>query len=102
MARSASHQVAKSPTAPRVKMSFSLTPKTARQVGAACVAEGMSQSEIAEMLFSRYLSGYFVGNRGASVAERHPDGPAGRAGPVTNDDRRDAAVEISLPAESAA
>ncbi len=100
MARSIGRKVATSPV--RIKTSFTLTPETFRKLGAACVAEDMTQSEVAEKLFSEALSGYFVVNRGDSIAARKPNGPAGRNGPVNAEDRRESAAEISPPASDAA
>jgi hypothetical protein len=65
MARSISRTVATKPS--RVKTAVVISPEAFRRLGAACLAESMTQSEIVEMLINRSLSGYVVSVRGERI-----------------------------------
>lgn len=62
MARSISRAVATKPS--RVKTAVVISPEAFRRLGAACLAENMTQSELVEALINRSLSGYVVSVRG--------------------------------------
>jgi hypothetical protein len=47
-----------------VKTAVVISPEAFRRLGAACLAENMTRSEIVEMLINRTLSGYVVSVRG--------------------------------------
>lgn len=81
MARPTSRQVA-TKTA-RVKTAVSISPKAFKCLGAACLAEDMTQSELVEQLISRHLSGYFVANRGTKFNQATQVISEDSAGPVT-------------------
>lgn len=100
MAKTLSRRAVQSAAPVRVKTTVTLTADTFRRLGAACVAEDMTQSEIAEWLFSRHLSGYFVGNKGSRVGDS-PD-PRNRAVPVPSNDRPADADPADIPADAAA
>jgi hypothetical protein len=65
MARSINRTVATKPS--RVKTAVVISPEAFRRLGAACLAESMTQSEIVEMLINRSLSGYVVSVRGERI-----------------------------------
>jgi hypothetical protein len=65
----------------RVRTAFHISPEAFRRLGAACVAEDLTQSEIVELLINRALSGYVVSVRGERI--RH------------SEDRRDLPAEIN-------
>jgi hypothetical protein len=50
-----------------VKTAVVISPEAFRRLGAACLAENMTQSEIVEMLINRSLSGYVVSVRGERI-----------------------------------
>jgi hypothetical protein len=65
----------------RVKTAVVISPEAFQRLGAACLKEGMTQSEIVEQLINRALSGYVVSVRGqgfraASVAPEYRAGDA--------------------------
>jgi hypothetical protein len=62
MAKANSRVVATKPS--RVKTAVVISPEAFRRLGAACLAENLSQSEIVEALINRALSGYVVQVRG--------------------------------------
>jgi hypothetical protein len=65
MARSSSRAASTKPS--RVKTAVVISPEAFRRLGAACLAESMTQSEIVEMLINRTLSGYVVSVRGERI-----------------------------------
>jgi hypothetical protein len=65
MAKSINRTVATKPS--RVKTAVVISPEAFRRLGAACLAESMTQSEIVEMLINRSLSGYVVSVRGERI-----------------------------------
>jgi mRNA-degrading endonuclease toxin of MazEF toxin-antitoxin module len=78
-------------TAPgKIRPAVIISPKLFRRLGAACLAESMTQSEIVELMINRLLSGYVV-----SV---HGD----RIGSVANLDRSSQRPEINLAVAPAA
>jgi hypothetical protein len=66
MAKPASSKAA--PAAGKIKTAISLSPKSFRRLGAACVFLDSNQSELIESLISTHLSGYRVVNDGAKSA----------------------------------
>jgi hypothetical protein len=62
MAKSTSRKAVSAPA--RVKTAVVISPEAFRRLGAACLAENMTQSEIVEMMINRLLSGYVVSVRG--------------------------------------
>jgi hypothetical protein len=92
MAKSTSRTVSQRPA--RVKTAVVISPEAFRRLGAACLAENMTQSELVEALINRSLSGYVVSVRG-------PGFHAAPVAPATIDDRSGQGVGIS-PANAAA
>jgi hypothetical protein len=93
MAKSTSRTVATKPS--RIKTAVVISPEAFRRLGAACLAENMTQSEIVEMLINRALSGYVVSVRGVGI----------HSGPVASTvstDRQSEAPEVNLAAAAAA
>ena len=88
MAKSSGRKVEKLTT--RIKTAVTLSPESFRRLGAACVAENLSQSAVIELLISRSLGGYFIGNRGDRLI------------PGASIDRRDIADSVSESATIAA
>lgn len=81
----------------RIKTSVYLTPEQFRRLGACCLQESMTQSDVVGRLIDERLSGYYVTVRGASLS----DSPS-RAAPADPIDRRDTPGEVSDPADAAA
>jgi len=65
MAKSTSRRAVQS--AVKVKTAVCLSPEAFRRLGACCLSENMTQSEVVELLISRALSGYVVSVRGAGI-----------------------------------
>jgi hypothetical protein len=65
MAKSLSRTVATKPS--RVKTAVVISPEAFRRLGAACLAENLTQSELVELLINRSLSGYVVSVRGERI-----------------------------------
>jgi hypothetical protein len=65
MAKSLSRTVATKPS--RVKTAVVISPEAFRRLGAACLAENLTQSELVELLINRSLSGYVVSVRGPGI-----------------------------------
>jgi hypothetical protein len=85
MAKSTGRKLHSAPA--RVKTAVVISPEAFRRLGAACLAESMTQSEIVEMLINRSLSGYVVSVRGvginaASGASNDRSAPDDRVSPV--------------------
>jgi hypothetical protein len=93
VAKPTSRIVASKPA--RVKTAVVISPEAFRRLGAACLAENMTQSDIVEMLINRSLSGYVVSVRGQGLH-------ANPAGPVATNDRPGEAPEVNLAAPAAA
>jgi hypothetical protein len=69
MAKPSSRRVAAS--TPKIKTAVTLAPETFKRLGAACLAESLSQSELVEMLINRACSGYVISIRGARIGDNH-------------------------------
>jgi hypothetical protein len=67
MAKSSSRRVG--PSAVKVKTAVVLSPECFKRLGAACLAESLSQSELVELLINRACSGYIVQVRGSRVID---------------------------------
>jgi hypothetical protein len=65
MAKSNSRAVTVKPS--RVKTAVCLSPEAFKRLGAACIQEGMTQSELVELMISRMLSGYVISVRGQGI-----------------------------------
>jgi hypothetical protein len=65
MAKSISRAASTKPS--RVKTAVVISPESFRRLGAACLAENMTQSELVELMISRMLSGYVVSVRGPGI-----------------------------------
>ena len=65
MARSTSRVVAAKP--PRIKTAVLLTPEAFRRLGACCLSESMTQSDVIERLINRSLAGYVLQVRGERI-----------------------------------
>ena len=65
MAKSMNRTVATKPS--RVKTAVVISPEAFRRLGAACLAENLTQSELVELLINRSLSGYVVSVRGPGI-----------------------------------
>lgn len=76
MAKSISRAVAQKPA--RVKTAVCLTPEAFKKLGAACIQEGMTQSELVELMITRLLSGYVISVRGQGIHS----GPVALAAPT--------------------
>jgi hypothetical protein len=66
MPKSLSRTVATKPS--RVKTAVVISPEAFRRLGAACLAENLTQSELVELLINRSLSGYVVSVRGERIS----------------------------------
>ncbi len=62
MAKSTSRKIVQAPA--RVKTAVVITPEAFKRLGACCLSENMTQSEVVEMLINRHLSGYVLSIRG--------------------------------------
>jgi hypothetical protein len=93
VAKPISRSVATKPS--RVKTAVVISPEAFRRLGAACLAENMTQSEIVEMLINRSLSGYVVSVRGQGLH-------SSPAVPGALNDRPSDAPDVNLTAASAA
>jgi hypothetical protein len=89
MSKSNSRSVAAKPS--RIKTAVVISPEAFRRLGAACLAENLSQSEIVEALINRALSGYVVSVRGQGFH-------AGQANPAASVDRRIEVADVNLTA----
>ncbi len=92
MARASSRAVASKPA--RVKTAVMLSPESFQRLGAACLKEGLTQSEIVEALISRNLSGYVVSVRGAGFS-------LDRANPAATNDRPGDGAEVRQESNAA-
>jgi hypothetical protein len=88
MAKSNSRTVAMKPA--RVKTAVVISPEAFKRLGACCLSENMTQSEVVEMLINRSLSGYVLQVRGE------------RINPVASDDRPSEAAGVNPDAQKAA
>jgi hypothetical protein len=88
MAKSTSRKAVSAPA--RVKTAVVISPEAFRRLGAACLSENMTQSEIVELLINRSLSGYVVSVRGE------------RINPVAPIDRQSSAVQVNESVAEAA
>ncbi len=65
MRKSTTRQVASPAAKPaRVKTAVCISPEAFQRIGACCIKENMTQSEVIELLVNRSLSGYVVSVRG--------------------------------------
>jgi hypothetical protein len=62
MAKSKSRVAVSAPA--RVKTAVVISPEAFKRLGACCISENLTQSEVVEMLINRSLSGYVVSVRG--------------------------------------
>jgi hypothetical protein len=90
MAKSTSRVVAAKPS--RVKTAVCLSPESFKRLGAACIQEGMTQSELVELMISRMLSGYVISVRGQGI----------RSGPGVPIDRPSEGPDVNLAGSVAA
>src|SRR5215471_10944084 len=90
MAKSPNRAVATRPS--RVKTAVVISPEAFRRLGAACLAENLTQSELVELLINRSLSGYVVSVRGERIS----------AGSVASSVSAPQATEIKLTEATAA
>src|SRR4051812_22888458 len=65
MAKSTSRVVTQKPA--RVKTAVVISPEAFKRLGACCLSENMTQSEVVELLINRALSGYVLAVRGAGL-----------------------------------
>ena len=71
MRKSTSRQVASAAVKPaRVKTAVCISPEAFQRIGACCIKEGMTQSEVIEFLVNQSLSGYVVSVRGDRLRDR--------------------------------
>ena len=86
MAKTTGRPVSSSPS--RVKTAVTISSEAYRRLRAACVAEGLEQGELIELMINRLLSGYVVSVRGERfvVAEgkdrAEGEGEGKRTGPA--------------------
>jgi hypothetical protein len=90
MAKSIGRKVSSAPA--RVKTAVCLSPEAFKRLGAACIQEGMTQSELVELMISRMLSGYVISVRGQGI----------HSSPVVPIDRPGDAPGVNLAAPTAA
>jgi hypothetical protein len=83
MAKSISRKVVSAPA--RVKTAVCLSPEAFKRLGAACISEGMTQSELVELMISRLLSGYVISVRGPGI----------NASPVASTDRLNPSGDVN-------
>jgi hypothetical protein len=95
MAKSPSRRGAVAPA--RVKTSVTISPESFQRLGAACIKEGWTQSEVVEWMIGRLLSGYCVQVRGDRIG--HPAPPVSSGHSI---DRPSGADEVSPAAPLAA
>jgi hypothetical protein len=86
MAKSNGRKAVSAPA--RVKTAVVISPEAFRRLGAACLSENMTQSEVVELLINRSLSGYVVSVRGERI---NPGAPIDRLDPADHG-RESAAV----------
>jgi hypothetical protein len=86
MAKPSSRRVAASN--PKIKTAVCLSPDTFKRLGAACLAESLSQSELVELLINRACSGYVISIRGQRIGDVH----------VNTTDRQEPTTEINSAA----
>jgi hypothetical protein len=67
MAKSTSRRAVQS--AIKVKTAVTLTPECFKRLGACCLSEGLSQSEVVERLINERLAGYIVAVRGSRLVD---------------------------------
>lgn len=67
MAKSTSRRAVQS--AAKVKTAVTLTPECFKRLGACCLSEGLSQSEVVERLINERLAGYVVSIRGSRIVD---------------------------------
>lgn len=91
-------------TPARVKTAVYLGPDEFQSLGAYCLKEHETQSDIIGRLIRENLSAYYVAVRGPSVKEKEkqPEAKAqppvaSQAGPAVNDDRPEDADSVSPP-----
>jgi hypothetical protein len=88
MRKSTTRQVTASSAKPaRVKTAVCISPEAFQRIGACCIKEGMTQSEVFEFLVNRHLSGYVVSVRGDRL--RDSNAGASPAIPAVDVDRLD-------------
>ena len=102
MAKSRTRQVAAASTKPaRVKTAVCISPEAFQRVGACCLQEGMTQSELFEFLIDKHLSGYYVSVRNGSRI-KDPVSQAAPTIPAMTEDRSAIAGNVNEMAASAA
>ncbi len=85
MRKSSARQVAAAAKPPRVKTAVCISPEAYSRIGACCIKEGMTQSEVVEYLVNESLSGYVVSVRGNRLRDHTSQATA--ALPAVDDDR---------------
>jgi hypothetical protein len=83
MAKSTGRKVVSAPA--RVKTAVCLSPEAFKRLGAACISEDMTQSELVELMINRLLSGYVISVRGPGI----------HSNPVVSVDRLGHAGDVS-------
>jgi hypothetical protein len=66
VAKSSGRKVVSAPA--RVKTAVCLSPEAFKRLGAACISEDMTQSELVELMINRLLSGYVISVRGERIS----------------------------------
>src|SRR5262249_23665772 len=66
VAKSINRKVVSAPA--RVKPAVCLSPEAFKRLGAACISEGMTQSDLVELMINRLLSGYVISVRGERIS----------------------------------
>jgi hypothetical protein len=72
-------------SAVKVKTAVTLSPECFKRLGACCLSEGLSQSEVVERLINERLAGYVVSIRGTRIVDAR----------VNLTDRQEPATEIN-------
>jgi hypothetical protein len=102
MAKSTGAKPANGTKPARIKTAVYLSPESYKCLGAYCLKEDETQSDIIERLIKKSLSGYYVGVRGGSIngtpSQATPSNETpNQATPSALDDRQDSADNKSNP-----
>jgi hypothetical protein len=81
MAKSNSRSVVQKPA--RVKTAVVISPEAFKRLGACCLSENMTQSEVVELLINRSLGSYVLSVRGERINPGASIDRVNQTGPVT-------------------
>lgn len=98
MAKSPSRQV--TAATPKIKTSVTLSARAFRRLSACVAREGLSQSEVVELLINDHLAGYTIQVAGKRIGAAR--GRSDESASVESNDRLAATGEVSDPGATAA